>query len=284
VLTLLERAGDQIAALSAGVRYDRYSPLMGDRQVRTGKLYFLNPGAGRRKQGDPAGPGKGAGGKKFAIQFEQLYIGTQKRDDPKAYIFDGEWLVEKIPSEKLVLRRQIVAPGEEFDPLKIGQGPLPIPIGQPKGEILARFNVELRPPTDGLEPAPSADTDEKSLLEDMRAMATKAPQTYQLRLVPKGDPKDADFKEVRLWYTRSPEGVLVPRMARTVNPADEVSSVLLVNVQPVLAGGAAGAAPAEAFDTRTPAGWEEKTEFFRSHEPGGAARPPAREPADAGDR
>ena len=278
VLTALERAGDRIRSLSAEVRYDRYSPLMGDRQTRIGKLYFLNPGAGEK--------GNAGRGKKFAILFEQLFLGEQKREDQKAYIFDGEWLVEKIPSEKLLIKRQIVAPGQQFDPLRIGQGPLPIPIGQPKSEILDRFDVELRPVTDGLQPAADAGADEKALLGDMRAMATKVADTFQLRLVPKGDPKEADFKEVRLWYTSSKEagkdGVLVPRMARTVNPADEVSSVLLVNVQPQFAGGSENpkaTAPGAAFDTRTPRDWEEKVEAYRTHE-----EAPRREPADAGDR
>jgi hypothetical protein len=274
VLTALERAGDQIQALAAEVRYDRYSPLMDDRQVRIGRLYFENPGAGVK--------GEGGKGKRFAILFEQLFLGDQKREDRKSYVFDGEWLVEKLPSEKLVIRRQIVAPGEQFDPLRIGQGPLPIPIGQPKSEILARFTVELRPPTDGLNASADAGADEKALLADMRSAAGASPSTYQLRLAPKGDPREADFKEVRLWYTKGPEGVLVPRMARTVNPADEVSSVLLVNVQGQFVGAAenARARPAPgAFDTRTPEGWEHKTEEFRGHEAGAP-----REPADAGDR
>lgn len=286
VLTALERAGDQVRGLAAEVRYDRYSPLMGDRQTRIGKLYFENPRAG--EEGAPGGEGKG---KRFAILFQQLFLGQQKREDQKSYIFDGEWLIERIPSEKLVIKRQIVAPGEQFDPLRIGQGPLPIPIGQPKSEILARFNVELRPVTDGLQPGADADTDEKALLEDMRGMATRTPDTVQLRLVPKGDPKEADFKEVRLWYTKTgkeggKDGALVPRMARTVNPADEVSSVLLINVQPQFAGAAENPkakAPGSAFDTRTPSDWEEKVEAFRGHDEG--AKPAReREPADAGDR
>src|SRR5690348_6685519 len=52
VLTALERAGAQIRALAAEVRYDRYSPLMGDRQTRIGKLFFENPRAG-----EPSPPG-----------------------------------------------------------------------------------------------------------------------------------------------------------------------------------------------------------------------------------
>ena len=50
------------------------------------------------------------------------------------------------------MKRQIVAPGENFDPLKLGEGPFPLPVGQPAGEVLARFEVELldKPSDDNL--------------------------------------------------------------------------------------------------------------------------------------
>jgi len=39
-------------------------------------------------------------------------------------------------------KRQVVAPGESFDPLSI-DGPFPLPLGQKRETVLARFDVKL---------------------------------------------------------------------------------------------------------------------------------------------
>jgi hypothetical protein len=275
VLTALEKAGDRLRSLTAQVKYDRTFPLQGDRQVRVGTLYFVNGSP-------PAKPGGPREGRKFAIRFSELWLGKERRADEKSYIFDGEWLVEKIPGEKLMIKRQVVPPGEQFDPLRVGEGPLPIPIGQPRQDILKRFEVELLPPEAGLSPPADADPDEANLLEDMRAMATGC---VQLRLKPRGNPDDADFREIRLWYRPGPGGILLPRMARTINASAEVSSVLLAAVEVQAVQGPENpkaTIPEGIFSTASPSelGWDVQVHEYRKH----ADPAPGREPAEAGDR
>ena len=57
-------------------------------------------------------------------------------------MFDGQWLIEKRPDKKQFVAREIAAPGEDFDPLSIKEGIMPIPIGQRAADVLERFDVE----------------------------------------------------------------------------------------------------------------------------------------------
>lgn len=221
LLAALEKADESLRTLTADVMYDKTFDIGGDRQVRWGKLYFS----------DNKGEGK-ARSRKFAVNFERLRVGDRLEKEPKIYIFDGQWLVEKLPTQKQFIKRQIVAAGEQFDPLKIGEGPMPIPIGQRKDDTLARYSAELLAPDVGLT-LPEGDTDAAlaQLLEHVKG-------TMQLRLTPRPGSEEArDFREVRLWYRRVEQSEqagggarFLPVMARTVSRAEDVSLVRLTNV------------------------------------------------------
>lgn len=210
LLTALETADAGLNTLAAGIRYDRTFEIAGDRQVREGNLYFQ-----ARREGDRAD-------RKFAIRFDRLIVGARVREEVKEFVFDGEWLVEKLPGEKppMFTKRQVVPPGERFDPLRIGEGPMPIPIGQRRADILSRYDAELV--------RADADLDEPELKAFVK-------DSYQLKLTPRPDRPDEDeFSEIRLWYRRAAGeagGMLLPRMARTINRAGDESVVQLINVQ-----------------------------------------------------
>lgn len=264
LLLALENADADLRTLSADLRYDRTFEIAGDRQVREGKLHFISRPAADPKA-DPNAPARND--RKFSITFTKLIVGPRVRDakdDPsvmKEYIFDGEWLVEKLPGEspKLFTKRQVVAPGERFDPLRIGEGPMPIPIGQRRQDILDRYSAQLVSADADLD-----DPDLKKFVAD----------SYQLKLVPRPERMDEDeFREIRLWYRRgapnaagkkpdakAEPGALLPRMARTINRSGDESIVQLINVQlnkPI---------PDTAMDTRTPGpkdGWDIQIIPFR---------------------
>lgn len=230
VLEALETADRGIGSLVAQVLYDRELALAGDRQQRVGMLYFVS-----RPGEKPDTPDR-----RFAIDFSELAVGGRRQSERQTFIFDGQWLLEKHWSEKEYVRRQVVPPGERFDPLRIGEGPMPIPIGQRRADILARYEVEMLPPEAGLED------------EELKAFAARS---VQLRLKPR-DERD-EFREVRLWYRREPDGRLLPRMARTVNHNDDVAVVRLVSPrlnEPV---------PEEVLDTRPPADWNGTIQPYR---------------------
>ncbi len=235
LLDALETADINLRKLSAEIMYDRTFALAGDRQIRVGELNFVS--------------GEKRLGRKFAVRFDTLIIGDSRRDEVKQYIFDGQWLVEKTPGEKRFVKRQIVPPGQNFDPLRVGEGFMPIPIGQRKADILKRYIATLVPLEEGLEDAE---------LKSFVAGCT------QLKLTPRPDLAEEDqFSEIRLWYSGGQaDAKLLPRLARAVNIAEDVSLVRLINVKTnegaVIKDG--------AMDTTTPAaaeGWEVLVHEFR---------------------
>lgn len=220
LLTQLE-AGDQgLTALQAEILLHRSFALEGDEQTRWGMLYF-------RQIENPENP-LGRALRQFAVRFDKVMIDRRLEDKEQRFIFDGVWLAEINPEEKRFNKRQVVAHGENFDPLKIGEGPLPIPIGQKKEDILSRFVAELRPVTEGID-----DGTDRKQADAWRKFVSGS---VQLKLTPKAAGEDEDFTEIRLWYKPAlkqegiEDGRLMPRMSRTVNRAGDVTTVQLVGI------------------------------------------------------
>ena len=237
LLEALETADQGIERLGADIIYRRLFALAGDTQVRDGSFAY------ERTEAEDGTPDR-----RFRIDFERLYVGDKLDEGySKTYIFDGEWLAEI--EGRQFNRRQVVPPGEKFDPLAIGEGPFPWPVGQRADDILERFAAELRPSPEGLEDQP-----------DMRAVA-QAKSLTQLLLVPRADSDMADeFEEIRLWYDATTEALL-PRLARTVAIDGDESYILLTNVAEngeAFDGG--------VFDTRPPQepGWNVHISPFRA--------------------
>lgn len=271
LLAALETADQNLSTLTADLRYDRTFEVAGDEQTRWGALTFRTESSA-----------DGAPRRSFAILFRQLQVGDRVRDERQEYIFDGQWLLEKRPDEtpKQYVKRQVVPPGERFDPLRIGEGFMPLPIGQRRADIVSRYDAELLAPDAGL------DTDE------LREFAKGA---YQLKLTPRADRTDRDqFREIRLWYRRGTEGdgSLLPRMARTVNRAGDIALVRMIKVK------INGRIDATALSTATPdhrQGWDGQIMDWRGEvqapgsAPGsapasGPASAPAASPSDQGNK
>jgi hypothetical protein len=207
LLRALETAGEDIRRLSATVRYVKTFAIQGDTQVREGRLVFAS---------EPGVDGQ-APARRFGITFDTLKLGERVEDIDseylEQYIFDGEWLAEVRPLDKEFVRRQVVPAGERWDPLRLGEGPFPIPIQQRREDILARFDAELLDGPEGV--------DERSIL----GIAGKC---YQLRLTPRADAGENELREIRVWYQMD---TLLPRLARTLNAADDVSFVALKDLR-----------------------------------------------------
>lgn len=273
LLTVLETGDEGIRTLRAAVELvNEYGPLEGnEKQKRQGTLYFstgnaAEPGpqpaeAPERAEGEEEGEGAPGGRRAFRVDFVRLYLPSGEEDvwvrheERKSYIFDGRVLLELSPDRKAGIRRLVAGEGEEVDPLALGEGPFPIPIGQKKDEILKRFDAELLGPDAGLggEGVPP-------MLEG----------TVQLRLTPKPGAAEAeDFHEVRIWYTRhdadgdGDADYLLPVKARTVDTDQSKADVNLANVT-VNADLEEG-----LFDTTAPEGWEVMNEDLRREAGGG---------------
>jgi len=208
LLTALESAGAEIRHLSADIAYVKEFAIQGDVQTREGRLVF---------ESKPGEVESAAPARRFGITFDKFQVGERVEDEQIEYleqfIFDGEWLAEIRPNEKQFIRRQVVRPGERWDPLKVGEGPFPIPIQQRREDILRQYGAELLDGAEGL---------------DQPKLQAVGGKCYQLRLTPREDAGESDVREIRVWYDKQ---TLLPRIARTVSTADDVSLVLLKNVK-----------------------------------------------------
>jgi len=135
LLDALEDADANLQDFSARLKYIKEDVLTTDRQERRGTIHYqVVPESGARQ---------------FAVLFTTLQLDERKFEEQKDYIFDGRYLVERITKERQFFKREVVRPGEEYDPLSI-DGPFPLPIGQKKKAILRRFDTELiTPDTEG---------------------------------------------------------------------------------------------------------------------------------------
>jgi len=193
MLTELETADRGMRDLTAQITYDRIDATLGDRQYRFGELLF--------RDRTPEGQENRAGSRSFVVRFHTYADLDVVRDLNESWAFDGRWLIERNDDDRTFRKREITRAGQEVDPLRLGEGPLPIPIGQRKSDILARYEVELVDPLDSLQ-APEDDMQD-DLYESYRE-AIAGTSAVQLKLTPRTH-EDGEFDSIRLWYWRSAE-------------------------------------------------------------------------------
>ncbi|MBL0927265.1 MAG: hypothetical protein IBJ11_06380 [Phycisphaerales bacterium] len=273
LLRALESADRDILTFEADLLYDRFFELQGDRHIRTGKLLFdvqrlmrVGPGAADQPPPPPR--------RTFVVDLDTLRIEGVERDDRQQWIFDGQWLIERREKEKQWTAREIARPGQDVDPLRLGEGPLPIPIGQRRDDIVARYEAALLPALEGLDPA-----------DPERALYAQAAKgSWQLRLTPRGRSGAGaadEFGEIRLWYVRLPAaadgspGPLVPRLSRTKSRSGDESLVLLTNARVNAPGFPRDRLTAMQQRPDPAAGWQVQEERGRFQQDDGADAPPA---------
>lgn len=225
-LDQLETADKDLRTLRARVLYDRVFELQGDRQKWEGTLvYESRPAAGAAAASHA--------NRRFLVRFEKSQIGPRvDENDKKQFLFDGRWFIERNERMKSLTKREVVAEGQTMDPMRLGDSPFPLPIGQKKADILSRYDVRLIDATVELE---AHEPDEQE------ALAKFVEGCKQIVLVPKPEERERSkvrLDEVRLWYkpsqVKDASGATVerwlPRMARTVNK-EGVTIVQLVRPQ-----------------------------------------------------
>jgi hypothetical protein len=198
LLERLERSHADLRDFQARIVYRKWDNVLKRQEIRTGELlYQVKPG----------------GTKRFAILLEKLIVGNRSRDHRKHYIFDGSWLVEIDHESKLFIKRQVVPPDKQFDPLKLGEGPFPLPVGQPREEVRARFNVRvLHEPQD------------EELAERLAGREVEG-----LLLVPKPDTPQADeLEQAEVFYDRD---TLLPVGVSLTEANGDRKTVVLTDVK-----------------------------------------------------
>jgi hypothetical protein len=245
LLARLETADRGLRTLQARVQRVRTFPGAegGGTHIWRGELEFeQRPG----DTGDPGPAAESRPARAFAVHFSREIVDGVVRERSQSYIFDGTWLLELDEATRQFVRRRVVAEGSGADPLRIGEGPLPMPIGQKAEDMRQRFHVSIAPSLEGVPEG-----------ERFRRLHQMLADCWQLRLVPRdGTEMARDFRDLRLWYRRSD---LLPVFAQTANADGTRDEILLIDHrvnEPIASG---------RFTTQPPTGqgWSGRTEEFR---------------------
>lgn len=131
LLVHLARADRDIRNYHANLVYEKYDALRDTSERRFGRLVFdVDPDSGRR----------------LAFVFDQYVDGSGRTERiDQRYVFAGSWMCDVDAQRRQFIKRQVVPPGERFDPLKVGEGPFPLPIGQSPDAVRAAFEVAWAP-------------------------------------------------------------------------------------------------------------------------------------------
>jgi hypothetical protein len=167
ILDALDARGKGFNTFTANVTLKEESLDVGGVTMRSGKVWYQNLGDGNAR---------------IRVKFEKL----KREDRPEINeqleyeLTDGK-LIERNYKTKSQVTQQIIRPGEKIDLFKLGQGPFPLPIGQPKEEVHKQFDVK--------KPEPSKDKDNPDPVG-----------TVHIQLIPNPDTKLArKLKTIDAW-------------------------------------------------------------------------------------
>lgn len=235
---------DALDRVSFEIRYTKLFAIAGDIQQRAGRaIVETDTRTPDQIAADPGAPPRRA----FGLRFETLRTGDRVDQELRELVFDGEWLVETIPAERLVIRRQLAPPDQPIDAFRLGEGPFVVLVGQDRADVARRFDARMpSDPTEGLAAWPS--------------LAQRVGDTYQLHLTVRPELADIEqLQEVRLWYDRA---TLLPVLGVQIEASGDETVVELIGVATDEA-----VAPADRalIDTTPPAGpgWDIQTHPYR---------------------
>ena len=193
VLDALHQRGVGLKDFSGDVVLADTDALTGDTQTFTGKVWYQE---------------KAPGDTRIRVRFDKKQIGKKVDEQSKLeYLLDNGWLIERDFKRKLQVDRQVLRPGEKVNLIKLGEGPFPLPIGQPKEEVLKLFEVK--------QIAPAADD----------------PQgTVHVQLAPKPGTQFArKFSSIDVWVDGQTH---FPRKIKTMDANQtEIKTTDLTNIQ-----------------------------------------------------
>ncbi len=174
--TLLDKmrlAGEELRTLESRVEFEDFDFNMGDNPIRPGHVWLRKAGADGKD-----------------VTFRVLLHG--KRDGPDGaykpekieYRLRGDELVDRNYLARNQVTRKLSPEQADRDLLKLGEGPFPLPIGQPVAEVRRQFVVTRYDPA---EP------------DDLDLEVAPVAGTVRLRLMPReGTPLADDFSQVEL--------------------------------------------------------------------------------------
>ena len=129
ILDALDARGRNLREFVADVALAEIDDATKFDMVRTGKVLF-------QKQKDDD---------RIRVNFVDKAEGRFAKNEKVEYLLDDGWLIDRDYQRSVEVKRQVLRPGEKANLLKLGEGPFPLPIGQPKAEVHKEFEVTKSP-------------------------------------------------------------------------------------------------------------------------------------------
>lgn len=130
VLDALHKRGQDLADFAAEVTLTETDAVLGTDTMRVGRVLF------QKKPGGDA---------RIRVSFDRKKLSGQMIKQRIEYLLDDGKLIDQNFETKLQVTRQVLRPGQKLDPLKLGEGPFPLPIGQEPAEVKKNFEVTVKP-------------------------------------------------------------------------------------------------------------------------------------------
>jgi hypothetical protein len=131
ILDALHDRGDDLSGLSANLDMKDADQTTGDETGNSGSISL-------QKLPDNDW--------RIRINLTQRTLGEKILKEHHEYILAAGMLTDADFDKQTEVQRQVVKPGQKIDPLKLGEGPFPLPIGQKKEAVHNLFDVTLLPP------------------------------------------------------------------------------------------------------------------------------------------
>jgi outer membrane lipoprotein-sorting protein len=194
ILQALEARGKGLKDFTAGVSMESMSGLTGQAETLKGKfwLQYVAPGDAR-----------------IRVVFDSRSVGSRKTPNFKReYLLEKGQLIERDYQEKLEQVHQVLKPGEKMDPLKLGEGPFPLPVGQDPRDV-------------------------KRLFDATRILTKKddPADTVHMQLVPKPNTQfERKFKSMDVWVDDKSQ---FPRQIRTADAPEgyDIKTTVLSDIK-----------------------------------------------------
>src|SRR3954470_1522880 len=123
VLDALETRGKGLRSFTADVTLSTSDPALGPGDTQTGRVLY-------QTRGDNGADAR------IRVTFDTTArAGGQPKPEKVEYVLSNGNLIERLYRTKTQTTRQVLRPGEQLNLLKLGEGPFPLPIGQPKAEV-----------------------------------------------------------------------------------------------------------------------------------------------------
>lgn len=200
LLTKMERKGGELNDLEAEVVYGTEETLVGTNVVRYGTIKIL------RSLSDAAGKRKG----KFLVRFDKVIADGEAAQETEYYLFDGEFLLTRKDKPQLARKQRLVEAGENMDPFKL-DGPMPVPFGASKKDMLDTFDISRQPP------------------KDLKELPPPVPQGESLWLTPKPNSKLA--KDIRYLLLVVDPDTALPLRVVNYEQQDKIKRAIFKNVK-----------------------------------------------------